>query len=292
MVVTKHKSTDNNVWKYVFDFNDAIAEAVMYRHGSFEERTVICISVQSGCPVGCTFCGTGKKFIRNLSSHEIVAQVRYCLLEQYIETEITNCKKFQIMFMSMGEPLLNFAAVKRSIIDLNDKYPNADLLISTMAPYRKKEFDELFWLSSVISKVGLQFSIHDAYDSRRDVLIPYKNKYKLREIRDIGIEWYKHVSRQPYINYCISEENSTYVEFDRIKDLFPPNVFALTFSVICSSDENMKDIGFRNLKMINEISNDFKQEGYNVRVFDPAGQDDIGGGCEQLWHVQNWLKRN
>ena len=63
--VKKFEDPSGDVWKYVFHFKDAIAEAVLYRYGTFAERTVMCVSVQSGCPVGCVFCGTGKKFIRN-----------------------------------------------------------------------------------------------------------------------------------------------------------------------------------------------------------------------------------
>lgn len=54
------KSSDTNVSKFVFEFEKptkAIAEAVLYRYENFKKRTVICCSVQSGCPVGCTFCG-------------------------------------------------------------------------------------------------------------------------------------------------------------------------------------------------------------------------------------------
>ena len=67
-------SSEGNVWKYVFTKEDMVAEAVLYRYSDFYERTVICCSVMSGCPVGCKFCGTGAKFVRNLISEEIVKQ--------------------------------------------------------------------------------------------------------------------------------------------------------------------------------------------------------------------------
>lgn len=51
----------------------------------------------------------------------------------------------------------------------------------------------------------------------------------------------------------------------------------------------MKDKGYRELNKINVITSSFVESGYNVRVFDPAGQDDIGGGCGQLWYVQKWI---
>jgi 23S rRNA (adenine2503-C2)-methyltransferase len=52
----------------------------------------------------------------------------------------------------------------------------------------------------------------------------------------------------------------------------------------------MKEKGFKELQTIQEFSMEFSRRGYNTRVFDPAGQDDIGGGCGQLWYVQQWMK--
>ena len=54
----------------------------------------------------------------------------------------------------------------------------------------------------------------------------------------------------------------------------------------------MKDAGFRNLDVIRQFEEMFIKEGYNTRIFDPAGQDDIGGGCGQLWYVQDWMKNH
>lgn len=76
------ESSDTNVKKFVFEWGASavtkkgIAEAVLYRYGEYAKRTVICCSVQSGCPVGCTFCGTGKFFVRNLDWHEIFEEFK------------------------------------------------------------------------------------------------------------------------------------------------------------------------------------------------------------------------
>ena len=53
-----------NVAKFVFTRDDAVAEAVLYRYPTYEDRTVICCSTQSGCPMGCRFCGAGDHFVR------------------------------------------------------------------------------------------------------------------------------------------------------------------------------------------------------------------------------------
>lgn len=290
MNVKRFDSSEGNVWKYVFDFGDAIAEAVLYRYDSFQKRTVLCISVQSGCPVGCKFCGTGKQFIRNLTGFEIVKQVQHCLVDMsIIAAEIG---RFQIMFMSMGEPMLNFSNVSDAIQDLNRLYPNAELLVSTMAPRSAMAFCDFTSLSIIIDKVGLQFSIHEAIESKRNDLIPFVDKYSLREIRDCGILWNEATKRPVFLNYCINENNHRDEDLNRFMDLFSPTIFNVTLSVICSADENMKSAGFRNLDVLKSVAHKFLQNGYNVKTFNPAGQDDIGGGCGQLWYVQEWMKNN
>lgn len=292
MKTKRFDSSEGNVWKYVFDFENAVAEAVLYKYEDFYKRTVLCVSVQSGCPVGCKFCGTGKKFIRNLTNTEIVAQVKHCLADMNIEDINSTCKRFQIMFMSMGEPTLNVNNVIKAIKDLNNLYPNAELLLSTIGTKNEIALYEILDISIKINKVGLQFSVHEAFEDKRNELIPFKNKLNLREIRDFGILWHNKTGRPVYINYCIGEHNQSNEEMDRLKDLFSPGVFNFTFSVICSADENMKDKGYRELDKINDITSSFIECGYNVRVFDPAGQDDIGGGCGQLWYVQDWMRKH
>lgn len=284
-------SSEGNVWKYVFTKEDMVAEAVLYKYNDFYERTVICCSVMSGCPVGCTFCGTGSKFVRNLQANEIVEQIETVLsdknLLQYINKK---CKKLQFMFMSMGEPMLNWDEVEKAIRILNSKFDNAQLLLSTIGCDNDDVFSKVISISKEIDKIGLQFSIHKSNDEDRNKLIPFHKKMNLEKIRDAGIIWWKETNRKPFLNYCIDGSNNTDNNFKELTNLFSPIIFNFTFSVVCSKDENMKDASFRNLNVIKDFQNRFLQKGYNVRMFDPAGQDDIGGGCGQLWYVQNWLK--
>lgn len=286
------ESSEGNVWKYIFESADAIIEAVLYRYDDFMKRTVLCVSVQSGCPVGCTFCGTGKKFIRNLTESEIINQVWDILKDRGLRHIIGDAERFQIMFMSMGEPLLNFNNVKNAIQMLSMIYPNAELLLSTIGVNDHDALGELLSLSKSINRVGLQFSIHEAFEKQRNELIPFSNKMSLKKIRDYGIVWNRETGRPVYLNYCVTDENSTDVDIEELQTLFSPVVFNFTFSVVCSDDENMKDKGYRNYDQINKVIQSFIKEGYNTRMFDPAGQDDIGGGCGQLWHVQDWMKKH
>jgi len=285
------ESSEKNVWKYVFTNDEIVLETVLYKYNSFEERTVICCSVQSGCPVGCSFCGTGKNFLKNITSDEIVNQIKIVLKDKNIEDINSKCQKFQIMFMSMGEPMLNFDNVEKAIRELNKLYPNAQLLISTVGIKNPNIANKIIKLSKDIDKVGLQFSIHKSTDEERDILIPYKKKYNLREIRDFGTLWWKETGRTPYLNYCVDESNSRELDKENLMNLFSAVVFNFTFSVICESDETMIGKSCQNLDIIRDFEKSFLEEGYNTRIFDPAGQDDIGGGCGQLLYVQEYLNK-
>lgn len=155
------KSSDENVSKFVFKTGDAIAEAVLYKYPTYEERTVICCSTQSGCPVGCRFCGAGDHFVRSLKAAEIVRQPQHLLQQTGVNPQ--KIKKLQIMFMSMGEPMYNFDELEKAIIALHTAYPNAKLLISSSAPKNPKAFEKLNELSAKIDAIGLQFSVHEIY---------------------------------------------------------------------------------------------------------------------------------
>lgn len=284
------ESSAKNVWKYVFTSNDMVAETVLYKYENFYKRTVICCSTQSGCPVGCKFCGTGNHFVRNLTAKEIISQIKTVLKDKQIEDINEKGERFQIMFMSMGEPLLNWDNVENAIIYLHACYPKAELLISTIAPDEPDAIQKMIALSMKINKIGLQFSIHKSSDAERNKLIPYEKKLSLAKIRDLGALWWKLTGRRPYLNYCVDGKNNSKYDSERLQMLFSPLIFNFTFSVICSKDENMKQAGFKNLDIIQEFETAFLNEGYNTRIFDPSGQDDIGGGCGQLWYVQQWLK--
>lgn len=281
-------SSEGNVCKFVYAKSDAVAESVLYRYPTYEERTVICCSTQSGCPVGCRFCGAGDHFVRSLTSEEIVAQVEHSLNETGIDP--SSIKKLQIMFMSMGEPLLNLKNLIPALRVLYKKYPHAALLISTTGPaclYR-----DLFEICVEIPTIGLQFSIHESTDEARDKLIPFKRKLSLGEIAVVGRYWHDTVGRKPFFNYCAADHNTSDEDVSRLNYLFDPEVWECTISVICERNEGLPTRNDHQRDLASDFSQKMLNAGYNVRVFDPAGQDDIGGGCGQLWFVQQWMRDN
>jgi 23S rRNA (adenine2503-C2)-methyltransferase len=165
---------------------------MMYRN-----RRTLCISTQSGCPMGCVFCATGHMgFGRNLSSGEIIEQVLY--YARYLkgfQEKVTN-----VVLMGMGEPFLNFEAVMSAIRRLN--HPEGYNLgarrftISTVGivPIIKR-------FSDARTQINLAVSLHAADDELRSSLIPVNRKYPLGDLfeacryyvfksrRRISFEW-------------------------------------------------------------------------------------------------------
>lgn len=276
-----------HVKKYVFEKDDIAVESVLYRYPTYDERTVLCISTMCGCPMGCRFCGTGDYFVRSLTSEEIVAQAEYILESQIGGLNPQSIKKLQIMVMSMGEPALN-KALEQAFETLYAKYPNAALLISSSGP--KVNYGWIRDMSRRIPTVGLQFSIHESTDEARDKLIPFDKKLNLKEIANEGVKWHLDTGRRPYFNYCAHEGNNTDEDVARIKELFWPEMWEATVSVICERDAHAEATNNKQRDLAIEFGNKLVEAGYNVRVFDPAGQDTIGGGCGQLWYVQDWMK--
>lgn len=284
------RSSDTNVSKFVFEGDDIAVEAVLYRYNSYADRTVICCSTQCGCPVGCSFCGTGRMFVRNLTAEEIIEQVDTVL--STIDCDTADIKKFQIMFMSMGEPFLNYKNMDAAIRNLHVKYPNAQLLVSTSAPETmKRHFDEFIALSKEIDKVGLQFSVHESTDENRRKLVR-NHTMSIKDFSSLGEKWALEVGRRPYFNYCVHTGNSSIEDADRLKENFNPDVWECTLSVICEKDKTMKAAIDEQLDIIDGFSKKLLERGFSLRVFNPAGQDDIGGGCGQLWFFQEWRNKN
>ena len=277
-----------NVTKFVFNKNDSVSEAVLYKYPTYQNRTVICCSTQSGCPVGCRFCGAGDYFVRSLSTDEIVSQPIYCL--DQIDCRPEDIKRLQIMFMSMGEPLLNLKGLIPAIERLYGLYPSAALLISTSAP--RINYDEVINISVKVPTVGLQFSVHESTDNARNKLIPFKAKLNLEEIAKEGHRWYDATGRKPFFNYCAHDDNESDADADRILKLFDPTVFCATVSVICERSEGFESKNVHQRELATNFANRLLAREFDVRVFDPAGQDTIGGGCGQLRFVQKWFEEN
>ncbi|PQO46931.1 23S rRNA (adenine(2503)-C(2))-methyltransferase RlmN [Blastopirellula marina] len=164
--------------KLLFRTDDGLLlESVILRVAT--GRTALCVSSQVGCAANCDFCATGKMGIaRSLSAPQILDQVVQA--NQLLKPE--GRKVRNIVFMGMGEPFHNVAAVHATLEKLVsplgfDQSPRRTLVSTVGLPGAMVEFARKF------PGVNLALSLHSAIQSRREEIIPLAAKYDLQELR-------------------------------------------------------------------------------------------------------------
>lgn len=161
-----------------------------------DDRGTLCISSQVGCALNCSFCSTGAMgFSRNLSTAEIVGQVWFAVrtLSQF-EMDSQHKPVTNVVFMGMGEPLLNYEAVLKAMRILMDdcayglsKY-RVTLSTSGLVPMMKK--------LSAESACSLAVSLHAPTDELRNQLVPINRKYPLEELMAACREFFSSQPRR------------------------------------------------------------------------------------------------
>ncbi len=143
-------------------------------------RGTLCVSTQAGCALNCSFCSTGKQgFNRNLSTAEIIAQLWWANREIGKDAN-GNWPISNVVFMGMGEPLLNFSntvsALRLMLDDNAYGLSRRRVTVSTsgIVPAMDRLREEC--------PVALAVSLHAPNDALRDVLVPINQKYPLREL--------------------------------------------------------------------------------------------------------------
>ena len=177
-----HRSDAGLTEKAVYRLTDgAVIESVLMHYparGARRERHTVCISSQAGCAVGCPFCATGELgFTRDLTTAEILDQVRDAVRRLTAAGQrLTN-----VVFMGMGEPLLNLDRVLATVDALNDParlgLGARHITVSTsgVVPGIRE-------LTARGPQFTLAVSIHAARDPLRDVLVPLNRRWPVAEV--------------------------------------------------------------------------------------------------------------
>ena len=172
-ILIKQQTSRDGTRKYLWQLGDgARIESVLLNHGGHKTA---CISSQAGCPLGCMFCETGANgFVRNLTRGEILGQ--FLMMEKLNGGDINN-----IVFMGMGEPLLNEGAVFSAIRSLNDKSMRnlgaRHITISTSGIVPGIED-----LADFEVPLRLSVSLHATNDALRNKLMPINKQYPLQKL--------------------------------------------------------------------------------------------------------------
>jgi 23S rRNA (adenine2503-C2)-methyltransferase len=163
--------------KFLFELTDGekIETVLMWE----EDRVTICVSTQVGCPLGCTFCATGKMgFKRNLTTGEIVDQIM----------ALKDRKITHVVLMGMGEPLLNYDNTIKALKIMNSELglslsANKITLSTAGIPNMIKK------LADQTSKIKLAISLNAPSDEKRNQLMPINKKYPLKALLE-AVKYY------------------------------------------------------------------------------------------------------
>ena len=169
----------------------------------YRDRVTVCVSSQSGCAMGCTFCATGQMGLRNnLTSGEIAAQAVWARREAAKLPDTTPRRLTNVVFMGMGEPLANQRHVFGALVRLTD--PAAFGLGSrhvTLSTVGLVPGIEQLTLSH--PQVGLAVSFHAASDELRSQLVPPNDLYPLAALERAMAAWRSATHRRPSIEWAM-----------------------------------------------------------------------------------------
>ena len=268
--LVKQETSKDGTRKFLWQLQDGQRiESVLLSHGN---HNTACISSQVGCPLACAFCATGKGgFVRNLTPGEIVGQ--FLAMEKAAGQNITN-----IVFMGMGEPLLNQEALFKSIKILNHPKMRGlgawHMTISTagIVPGIRA-------LAELEIPVRLSVSLHGTNDMLRNKLMPINQQYPLGSLMDVLRDYQQKTGDRITIEYVMIDRVNDNTEqayelaalmngLSIYVNLIPYNPIDATYRR--SSQERIKAFG----KILSELNIE-----YEIRR---EKGSDINAACGQL----------
>lgn len=239
-------------------------EAVAMTNGA---RHTVCVSSQSGCGFGCTFCATGQMGLkRNLSAFEIVSQVLWA-------GRLWGVTPTGVVFMGMGEPLANLPAVKGAIASLKADVGMSShrITVSTVGVVSKiAELAE--------TNVRLALSLHAPDDETRSKLVPLNDRWNVAACLQAARDYQHATGRRASIEYAlIGGVNDHAWQADRLGRLLRPTGMHVN---VIPLNPTAGYPGHRS-KRVDAFADEVRAHGVNVTVRLTQGRD-IDAACGQL----------
>lgn len=243
-----------------------------------DKRSTACVSSQVGCSLTCSFCATGKMGrIRNLSAAEIYDQA---FETNKLSVEALGFPLTNIVYMGMGEPMLNFAPVMESIKMITSPdgmaWSPRRITVSTagIAKMIRKLGDEQV-------KFNLALSLHAADDKKRDMIMPINESNNLKALME-SLEYFYQMThaRISYEYIALKGFNDTMEDADRLVRLcrgqFPVKVNVIEYNPV-------PDVPFERAdeKQVDMFARRVRDKGVMITVRRSRGKD-IDAACGQL----------
>jgi len=272
-------SSSSGTKKYVFETSEGHKiESVVIPE---KKRTTLCISTQVGCPLDCKFCATGLMgYKKNLTAGEIFDQFKLAS-KDYQDSEITN-----IVYMGMGEPLLNFKETVKSLEifaeELTTGMSLKKITISSagIAP-KIKELEETGL------KVKLALSLHSCFEDIRNKIMPINKKYSLKQNIDALKSYAAKTNTRITFEYVmlegINDRNEDIRALARLMSTIPSKLNLIPFNSL----EHMNPNGLAGklkstpMEQIHKFADRLREKKFTVMLRNTQG-DDIAAACGQL----------
>jgi 23S rRNA (adenine2503-C2)-methyltransferase len=240
-------------------------EAVLMRYR--DGRHSLCLSSQSGCPLTCAFCATGKmKFGRNLTVWEIVDQA----LHFRRITEVDHA-----VFMGMGEPMMNLD----NVLGACSRLPEIGIT------HRRTAISTVGWIPGINQlamspmPIRLALSLHAADEALRSELMPVNDRYSLADVIAACEAFYERKHRKVFIEYVmLSGVNDGWVQAAGLAKLLEPRMFKVNLIPYNPTDSEF--VG-SSPKAIEAFRAELEKGGIDATVRLTRGRD-IDAACGQL----------
>lgn len=241
------------------------------------KRTTACVSSQVGCSLDCTFCATAQLTrMRNLTAAEIVDQVTLIDKQsrEYYQKPLSN-----IVFMGMGEPLLNYSSVTDAIRKITeDKGLGMSPRRITVSTSGIPKLIEK--LADENLKVKLALSLHSAIEEKRNQLMPFSVKFPLTSIMESLSYWYRKTKGRITLEYIIwkgiNDGNEDIKALIKFCKSIPSKVNLIQYNSIEGGKYSQA-----NSNIIQNYVTALEQENIIVKIRKSRG-DDIDAACGQL----------
>jgi 23S rRNA (adenine2503-C2)-methyltransferase len=273
-VDSMQRSVDGTVKNALRLHDGLIVESVLI---PTESRTTACVSSQVGCSLNCKFCATARlKRMRNLNPDEIYDQVAAINKESLL---YFNHKLSNVVFMGMGEPLMNYDNVISAIEKITSPEglgmsPKRITLSTSGIP------DKIKQLADDDVKFNLAVSLHSAIDETRTQIMPFNKKFDLQKLKEALRYWYDKTKSRVTYEYIVwkginDDKKSIQSLVDFCKNI-PCKVNLIEYNPI--DEDHFKQASNES---INDYVSTLEANGFVVNVRRSRGKD-IDAACGQL----------
>ena len=268
------KSDDGTIKNAVKLFDGNVVESVLI---PTQTRTTACVSCQVGCSLNCSFCATARlKRMRNLTAAEIVDQV---VLIDKQSREYFNRPLSNIVYMGMGEPMMNYNEVVKSIrmITTPEGLGMSPRRITVSTSGIPKMIEKL---ADENLKIGLAVSLHSAVEEIRNKIMPFTDKFPLPDLLASLQHWYDVTKSEITFEYLVWKGvNDTQTDINalvRFCKKVPSKVNLIEYNSIDDDEFKQADS-----EVIDAYIEALERNGIVVNVRRSRGKD-IDAACGQL----------